>query len=71
LIPHNVPDSGKYLSDILEANVDLNITPDKLCFMSEPPWQNPSPEFLNAKDILRLEITVTGKNVPEITCPES
>ena len=50
-------------TDTLAATIDLNITAEKFCFMSETPWQNPPPEFINAKDIIRLEITVTGKNV--------
>lgn len=58
---HNQNSSEK--TDTLAAISDLNITPEKFCFMSETPWQNPSPEFINAKDIVRLEMTITGKNV--------
>jgi len=58
---HNQNSSEK--TDTLAAIIDLKSTPEKFCFMSETPWQNPSPEFIDAKDIIRLEITVTGKNV--------
>lgn len=49
--------------DTLAAVPDLSITPEKLCFMSETPWKDPSPEFKNAADIIRLEITITNKDV--------
>ena len=49
--------------DTLAAVPDLSITPEKLCFMSETPWKDPSPEFKNAADIIRLEITVANKDV--------
>ena len=58
---HNQNSSGK--TDTLGAIINLNITPEKFCFMSETPWKDPTPEFINAIDIVRLEITVTGKNV--------
>ena len=49
--------------DTSAAVPDFSITPEYLCFMSETPWQDPPPEFKNAMDIVRLEMTVTGKNV--------
>lgn len=49
--------------DTLAAVPDINITPYNLCFMSETRWKDPSPEFKNAADIIRLEITVTNKDV--------
>jgi len=50
-------------TDTLGVVNDLNITSEKLCFMSETPWKDPTPEFKNAMDVIRLEITITGKNV--------
>ena len=49
--------------DTLAAVSCLVITPEKLCFMSVTPWKDPIPEFKNATDIIRLEITVADKNV--------
>ena len=57
---------NQYLSekkDTLTTVTDLNITPEEFCFMSETPWKDPSPEFKDAADIIRLEITITNKDV--------
>ena len=61
--PNSINQNSSDKTDTLAALTDLNITPEKLCFMSETPWKDPTPEFINAIDIVRLEITVTGKNV--------
>jgi hypothetical protein len=61
--PNSNDQNASEKTDTLAAVTDLNITPEKLCFMSETRWKDPSPEFKNAMDILRLEITITGKNV--------
>jgi len=58
--------NNRYFSekkDTLAAVPDLSITPVVLCFLSETPWKDPSPEFKNAADIIRLEITITNKDV--------
>jgi hypothetical protein len=61
--PNSINQNSSEKTDTLAAVTDLNITPEKFCFISETPWKDPSPEFKNAMDIIRLEITVTGKNV--------
>ena len=61
--PNSNNQSSSEKTDTIAALTNLNITPEKICFKSETHWKDPSPEFKNAFDIIRLEITVTGKNV--------
>jgi len=61
--PNSINQNSSEKTDTFPAVTDFNMTPEKLCFKSETPWKDPTPEFKNAKDIIRLEITITGKNV--------
>jgi hypothetical protein len=61
--PNSNNQNSSEKTDTLATVSGLNITPEKLCFMSVTPWKNPTPEFKNATDIIRLEITVTDKDV--------
>jgi hypothetical protein len=61
--PNSNNQNASVKTDTSAVVSDLNFTPEKFCFLSETAWKDPSPEFKNARDIIRLEMTVTGKDV--------